>query len=375
MFPTDIYTSYFNAAQHYAAVITPYAQHLVYVLILLELTTIGITWMMGSDDPPEFAWRIVRLAFTGGFALWWVSNSWNLGLIILGSFNQLGFDLTGVPGLTPMAIIRTAAHISGMIFSSPSTGRLIPDFGIALEEVLLSGLIYIIFIIIAALAIFVIIGGYIILAGSNILVAFLPNRWTTALTEGYFPWVVKTGVVIFFFYLVLGIAQSLMATWDTAVAGICGPVAAALPSPFLGTTPTIVPAVTCSAPIPVAVLSTLLADAIVLAIICIGVPFTAGAIVQSGSHMALEHFATAKYLATSAVRPVGRVAATAYNAYRNSSTNNQSKLQQRITAGANAAAQIAANRQTAPLPPTNAYGVQRTQALPQSNGARPTGRI
>jgi P-type conjugative transfer protein TrbL len=375
VFPTDIFDAYFGASQHYAALITPYAMHLLYALILLEITTIGVSWMMGSDDLPELLWRIVRLVFTGGFAWWWVTNSWNLGLIVLGSFNQLGFDLTGIPGLTPMALIRTAAHIASMIFSAPSTGRLIPDFGIALEEVLLSGLIYIIFIIIAALAIFVIIGGYIILAGSNILVAFLPNRWTTALTEGYFPWVVKTGVVIFFFYLVLGIAQSLMVRWDTTVSAICGPVAAALPSPFLGSTPTMVPAVTCSTPIPVDVLSLLLADTIVLAIICIGIPFTAGAIVQSGSHMALEHFAAAKYLAGSAVRPIGRVISTAYNAYRSTATNNQSKLQQRIAAGANAAAQVAANRQTTPLPPVNAYGVQRTQTLPQNNGAKATTTI
>jgi type IV secretory pathway TrbL component len=263
--------------------------------------------------------------------------------------------------------------------SSPSTGRLLPDFGIALEEVLLSGLIYLIFLIIAALAIFVIVSGYIILAGSTILVAFLPNRFTTALAEGYFPWLIKTGVVILFFYLVLGIAQHFMNTWDAAVAGICGPIAATLPSPFLGSTPNPVPAVTCTNPIPVNVLTVLLADTMVLAIISLGVPFTAGAIVQSGTNMALEHFAAAKYLAASTVRPLGRAVSGAYHAYRTSTTTNKSRLEQRIAAGAQAAASLSASQQPTaqlpPPPPVNAFGVKRTQALPQNNGGKPTTQI
>ena len=56
-------------------------------------------------------------------------------------------------------------------------------------------------------------------------------------------------------------------------------------------------------------------------------------------------------------------------------SNQKATLEKRMAAGAAAASQVAASRQTAPLTPRNVYGVQRTQALPQNNGAKPTTTI
>jgi hypothetical protein len=223
--------------------------------------------------------------------------------------------------------------------------------------------IYVIFIIVAGVALFTVVAAYIILAGGTIIVAFLPCRFTSSLAEGYFTWLVKTGVVIFFFYLVLGIAEQFALDWQNTVTGICNPTAAMLPSPFLGTAPVPTPSTPCTASIPTDILLELLADAIVLAIIAAGVPFVAGAIVNHGVNPALEHFAAAKYLAGSIARPIlqgmGAVASHVRQAMH--SQSQRTTLEQRMAAGAAASASMRSSQPTMPLtpppsPPTSPSG-------------------
>jgi type IV secretion system protein VirB6/type IV secretion system protein TrbL len=350
----DIFTPYFQGAQHYVGVITPYALHLLYLMFLVEVITIAITYMMGSDDPPELLWRIIRLIFTGGFGYYWIVNAWALGLTVLGSFDQLGVILTGQPNLTPMAFIKTALRLSELIFSAPSTNRLLPDFALRIEEFLLANTIFLIFLVVAALALFTLTAAYIILAGGVILVPLLTSRFTSPMAEGYFTWLVKTGVVIFFFYLVLGIAEVFVANWGTKVAGLCGAGAFTLPSPVLGTAPLPAYVLTCTTPIFVPDLLRLLADTVILAFIAIGIPFTAGAIVSHGINASLEHFAAAKYLAGGAGRSI---AAAAWRGAASAATHvyqrmqQQSTLNQRMEAGAAAAARTSSSTPTTPLGP------------------------
>lgn len=379
----DIFTAYFQASQHYVVLITPYALHLWWLLMVLELATIGITWMMGSDDPPELLWRVARWIFTGGFAYWWIVNAWPLGITILGSFNELGVNLTGMPNLAPYTFLKTALRMCELIMSAPSSGRLIPDFALRIEEFLMSGAIFVVYVIVAGLALFTLTAAFIVLAGGIILVPFLVNRFTAPIGEGYFTWLVKTGVVIFFFYLVLGIANAFVAEWGTGIATTCGAGGVWLPSPLLGAAPVIKPSLTCTIPIPMPDLMRLFADSVILAIIAIGVPFTAGAIVNHGVNAAVEHLAAAKYLAGSVATPVvGAIGALGSRIYKSIRSDSQrSTLEQRLAAGAAAAAknpppQSQVATQQLPKPPAvNSFGVQRTQTLPKGNGAKPTSRI
>jgi hypothetical protein len=87
-------------------------------------------------------------------------------------------------------------------------------------------------------------------------------------------------------------------------------------------------------------------------------------------------------LAGGALRPVARSVGNAVReAFHTSNNHTQSKLEQRLVAGAAAAtanrppqSQTVTQRLSKP-PPSNAFGVQRTQALPNGNGARSTTKI
>ena len=91
-----------------------------------------------------------------------------------------------------------------------------------------------------------------------------------------------------------------------------------------------VAATACTTPIPTASLSTLFVDALLVAIMGLGIPTLMAAFAGSGIHLALEHLAAA------------RVA----------SSQQQTQLSS---------------------PPVNSFGVQSTHAL--NGGARPTSKI
>jgi P-type conjugative transfer protein TrbL len=372
MNPDNIYTAYFNVGQHYTALVQPYALNLLGILILLEIATISLTYMMGdSDNPPAVLWSIVRLLFTGGFAYWWIIQSWTLGLYVVGSFNQLGQNLTGLSNLTPMQFLNTGLSMAKVIFSAPASDRLIPQVGAAMEQIALCFAILLIFLIVATLVVVTLTAFYLIVGPGSILIAFMPCRFTSVMAENYFTWLVRVGVIVMLFYVVLGTAEAFAIQYNTTLTSICHPVLAVTPLAVLGAVPVDVSSTMCSNPIPTTALLQVLADMMILAGICAGIPFAAGALVNHGVNMTLEHLASAKYLAggiarpvTAATRALGHQISRAYN-----NNQTQTTLQQRMAAGADAASRVASSQP----PPPNAYGVQPTQTL--NGGAKPTSKI
>jgi P-type conjugative transfer protein TrbL len=364
---TTIFTAYINAGQHYAALTVPYALDLLKLLVFIELITIGLTYVMDSDDPPVLLWRIVRLLFTSGFAYWWITQAWTLGIIVVGSFNQLGQNLTGLPDLTPMHFLQIGTNLAKVIWTAPASDRLMPDVGAALEQVVLCAAVLFIFLVIAAMVTLTLTAFYLILGPASILVGFLPCRFTTSMAEGYFNWLVRTGVILLFFYVVLGTAQTFAQQWTLTVGTACNPTLAITPLAALGAIPIDVHSTVCTNAVPTQMLIDLVADMVILGVICLGIPFMAGSIVSHGVNMTLEHLASARYLATGLARPLGQAIASLSRQISRSTSNNQSKLEQRMAAGAAAAAAMRpSNQATTQLPkppPNNAFGVPRTKPL------------
>jgi hypothetical protein len=292
---------------------------------------------------------------------------------------MIGQRLTNIPQLTPMAFVNTALGIAKMLWDAPSAARLIPDIGLRVGEFMLIIVILLIFLIIAALAIFTLASIFLIIGPGSILASFMPCRFTSVLSEGYFTWIVRTGILLLMFYVVLGAAERFALQWDTGIANACGATLTTLPAPMLGGPPIIVSATTCTNPLPVASLLTLFADVVILAFIAVGVPFTAAAIVSHGVNMAIEHLASARYLAGSVARPMVRaMSGMGHQFHRMARSNNQSRLEQRLAAGAVAAAanrpsQAATTRLPRP-PAVNAFGVQSTTGL-SGSASRQTSKI
>jgi len=319
MTPGDILAAYVATGHQYADLTRPYALHLIYLLSLLELATLAITYILDQGDLSAWAGRLVRWIFTTGFAYWWIQNSWWTATIVLGSFNQLGENITGQPDLTPGGFIAIATNIGKILYNAPWSAHYISDIGQAIATAILAFAIVVVLLLVAGLVIFTLAAAWLIIGPGSILVALLPNRFTSPISEGYFTWLIRTGVLLLFFFVVMGTAQSFAQQWSTTLTTECAVVGG-----------------TCTAPIPVTSLLTLLGSTIVLALICIGVPFTAAHIVGGGVNMAIEHIAAAKYLGGSISRSVGALGRSL--SHRNPQSGiSRTTLEQRLAAGASAA--------------------------------------
>ena len=128
-----------------------------------------------------------------------------------------------------------------------------------------------------------------------------------------------------------------------------------------------VAATACTTPIPTASLSTLFVDALLVAIMGLGHSNLMAAFAGSGIRLALEHLAAARYLGASAMRSIaGSMRSISHQIDRmRQSNSSQTSLQQRIAAGADAAARVASSQRQTQLssPSVNSFGVQSTQAL------------
>ena len=85
------------------------------------------------------------------------------------------------------------------------------------------------FAVIAALALLVVIEAYLVIGGASILLAFGGSRFTAPIAEGYFGYVIKVGVRLLFFYLMLGIGMRIATGWNAALTAACVPTTTTLP--------------------------------------------------------------------------------------------------------------------------------------------------
>ena len=377
MVPLNIFTTFFDQGGNLAELITPYALRLLYLLLFVEVGTIAITWMRGNDDIPDLLWRVVYLLFSSAFAFWWIDNSWTLGKIVLGSFHMIGQNITGVPDLTPSKFLDIAGEIFQLLWNAPSSTRLIPNLGLSIAVLMLAVIIFGFLALVAVAAMFSVASALLLIGPGSLFVAFMPCRFTTSLSENYFNWLIRTGAAILGFFIVLSTCQHFAFDWTTTLAKQCGAVLTTLPSPVLGAPPRIMSATVCTAPIPTENLSTLFVDALLVAVMGLGIPTLMAAFAGSGIHLALEHLAAARYLGGSAMRSIaGGVRSLSHQIDRmRQSNSSQTTLQERMKAGADAAARVASSQQQTQLssPSVNSFGVQSTQAL--NGGAKPTSKI
>jgi hypothetical protein len=106
---------------------------------------------------------------------------------------------------------------------------MIPNFLMALGQTVAAFFILLSFTIIAALSLLVVIEMYLVVGGASILLAFGGSRFTAPIAEGYFGYVIKAGVRLLFFYLVLGIGVKIATQWNSALVAACVPATTTSP--------------------------------------------------------------------------------------------------------------------------------------------------
>jgi type IV secretion system protein TrbL len=311
----DIANQFNLAAEKYSAAIQPYAIKLFLGLLLIDIL---VTWIQfvadGQLDSSHFFGRLIKHMLSGGFVYLMIVNALPWMEAVLNSFSRIGSAATGLPALSPQTVLQLGGNMASTIFNTPATASLMADLELAIVQSISAFVVLLSFVITAAILLLTLIESYLVVGGGVILLGFGANRFTAPAAEGYFGYVIRVGVRLLFFYLVLAIGVQMATEWSAAITAACKPIPATLPWwTTYGVPPTSIVTTICSGTIPVSVMLDYAAFAIVFMVVCIAVPHTAANIAGGTVGLALSHAFEAAFIARTIIRPLTSTLQTGFS--------------------------------------------------------------
>jgi type IV secretion system protein TrbL len=356
----SIVAQFYAAGVHYSAAIQPYAIKLFFGLFLIDLLITWIQYMAeGQLDPTHFIGRLFRHVFSGGFVYLMIVNAFSWMTAVIRSFSAIGAAITGLPSLSPQSVLQLGGTMATTIFDAPATASLMTNFELAIVQSVAAFVVLLAFVITAAMLLLALIETYLVVGGGVLLLGFGANRFTAPAAEGYFGYVLRVGVRLLFFYLVLAVGVQMANQWSAALIAACKPVLATLPWwTTYGVPPSSIMTTVCSASLPVADMLTYTAFAIVFMIVSIAVPHMAASIAGGTVGLALSHAFEAAFIAQTVIRPITSALQTGFNKVAQIGSGSGDKA----TDGAGWVSAMSFGRQTQQLNNLGADGGQRVPA-------------
>ena len=302
----DIATQFYNAGTNYSAAIQPYAIKLFVALLLIDIL---VTWLQfnaeGQLDSSYFLGRLIKHMLSGGFVYLMIVNAFSWMNAVLKSFSAIGAAVTGLPALSPQSVLQIGVNTADIIFNSPANASMMTNFEQAIVQSVAAFIVLLAFVITASMLLLTLVESYLVIGGGVILLGLGANRFTAPAAEGYFGYVIRVGVRLLFFYLVLAIGVQMANQWSAALSAACKPIPATLPWwTTYGVPPSSIMTTVCSGTIPASAMLNYAALSIVFMIVSIAVPHMAASIAGGTIGAALNHAFEAAYITRTIVRPI-----------------------------------------------------------------------
>jgi type IV secretion system protein TrbL len=243
-----------------------------------------------------------------------IVNAFSWMNAVLKSFSAIGASITGLPALSPQTVLQIGGEISNTIFNAPANASLMTDIELAIVQSISAFVVLLSFVITAAMLLLTLIESYLVVGGGVLLLGFGANRFTAPAAEGYFGYVLRVGVRLLFFYLVLAIGVQMANQWAAALLAACKPIPATLPWwTTYGVPPSSIITTVCSGSLPVSAMLNYTAGAIVFMIVSLAVPYTAASIAGGTIGLALSHAFEAAFIAQTVIRPITSALQTGFS--------------------------------------------------------------
>jgi len=301
----QIASQFYTAGISYSAAIQPYALKLFFALLLIDII---VTWMQysaeGQMDPSFFLGRMIKHILSGGFIYLMIVNAFPWMNAVIKSFSTIGVSISGLPNLSPQSVLQAGGQIANMIFSAPASTSMMGNLEIAIVQSVSGFAVLFAFTVTAAMLLFTLVEAYIAIGGGVILLGFGGSRFTASASEGYFPFIIRVGVRLLFYYLVLAVGMQLVTNWNAALLAACKPVSTALPFwTTYGLPPSKIMTTVCSGGLSTHDMLNYTIGALVFAFMTVGIPHTVASLVGGSIGLALAHAFEAAYIAQTIVRP------------------------------------------------------------------------
>ncbi len=311
----DIANQFYAAGVNYSAAIQPYTIKLFVALLLIDIL---ITWIQfnaeGQLDSSFFLGRLIKHMLSGGFVYLMIVNAFSWMTAVLKSFSAIGASVTGLPALSPQTVLQLGSNMASTIFNAPANANMMTNIELAIVQCVSAFVVLLSFVITASMLLLTLIESYLVVGGGVILLALGANRFTAPAAEGYFGYVLRVGVRLLFFYLVLAIGVQMATQWSAALTAACKPVPATLPWwTTYGVPPSSIMTTVCSGSLPVSAMLIYTAFAVVFMIVSIAVPHMASSIAGGTVGLALSHAFEAAFIAQTVIRPITSALQTGFN--------------------------------------------------------------
>src|SRR5579884_3482423 len=169
----DIVAQFYTAATKYSAGIQPYALKLFVALLLIDIV---VTWIQfsaeGQLDSSYFLGRLIKHMLSGGFVYLMIIEAFPWMNAVLKSFSAIGAAITGLPALSPQAVLQIGGQISSTIFNAPANASLMTDLELAIVQSVSAFVVLLSFVITAAMLLLTLIECYLVVGGGVILLGF-----------------------------------------------------------------------------------------------------------------------------------------------------------------------------------------------------------
>jgi type IV secretion system protein TrbL len=311
----DIATQFYNAGAHYSTAVQPYAIKLFFALLLVDIL---VTWIQftaeGQLDASHFLGRLIKHILSGGFVYLMIVNAFSWMNAVIKSFSAIGAAVTGLPALNPQTVLEVGTNMASTIFNSPGNASMMTNFEQAIVQSVAAFIVLLTFVVTAAMLLLTLVESYLVIGGGVILLGLGANRFTAPAAEGYFGYVIRVGVRLLFFYLVLAVGVQMASQWSAALVAACKPVPATLPWwTTYGLPPSAIVTTVCSGTISAADMLNYTAFSVVFMVVSIAVPHMAAGIAGGTIGLALSHAFEAAYVAQTIIRPITSALQTGFN--------------------------------------------------------------
>jgi type IV secretion system protein TrbL len=311
----DIATQFYNAGAHYSTAVQPYAIKLFFALLLVDIL---VTWIQftaeGQLDASHFLGRLIKHILSGGFVYLMIVNAFSWMNAVIKSFSAIGAAVTGLPALNPQTVLEVGTNMASTIFNSPGNASMMTNFEQAIVQSVAAFIVLLTFVVTAAMLLLTLVESYLVIGGGVILLGLGANRFTAPAAEGYFGYVIRVGVRLLFFYLVLAVGVQMASQWSAALVAACKPVPATLPWwTTYGLPPSAIVTTVCSGSISAADMLNYTAFSVVFMVVSIAVPHMAAGIAGGTIGLALSHAFEAAFIAQTVIRPIASALQTGFN--------------------------------------------------------------
>jgi type IV secretion system protein TrbL len=211
-------------------------------------------------------------------------------------------------------VLQVGTNMASTIFNSPGNASMMTNFEQAIVQSVAAFIVLLTFVVTAAMLLLTLVESYLVVGGGVILLGLGANRFTAPAAEGYFGYVIRVGVRLLFFYLVLAVGVQMANQWSAALVAACKPIPATLPWwTTYGLPPSAIVTTVCSGTISAADMLNYTAFAVVFMVVSIAVPHMAAGIAGGTIGLALSHAFEAAYVAQTIIRPITSALQTGFN--------------------------------------------------------------